>query len=36
MTTATFTVLLDAPTDVIGATFVAEFKNHLFFAKGST
>ena len=33
---ATFTVLLDAPTDVIGATFVAEFKNHLFFAKGST
>ena len=33
---ATFTVLLDAPTDVIGATFVAEVKNHLFFAKGST
>ena len=32
---ATFTVLLDAPTDVIGATFVAEVKNHLFFAKGS-
>ena len=32
----TFTVLLDAPTDVIGATFVAEVKNHLFFAKGST
>ena len=31
----TFTVLLDAPTDVIGATFVAEVKNHLFFAKGS-
>ena len=33
---ATFTVLLDAPTDVIGATFVAEVKNHLFFAKGTT
>ena len=32
----TFTVLLDAPTDVIGATFVAEVKNHLFFAKGTT
>ena len=32
----TFTVLLDAPTDVIGATFVTEAKNHLFFAKGST
>jgi hypothetical protein len=33
---STFTVLLDAPTDVIGATFVAEVKNHLFFAKGTT
>ena len=32
---ATFTVLLDAPTEVIGATFVTEVKNHLFFAKGS-
>tara|TARA_R110002012_G_scaffold263418_1_gene446136 strand:+ start:771 stop:2747 length:1977 start_codon:yes stop_codon:yes gene_type:complete len=32
----TFTVLTSAPTDVIGATFVAEVKNHLFFAKGST
>lgn len=32
---STFTVLLDAPTDVIGATFVAEVKNHLFFAKGT-
>jgi len=31
----TFTVLTSAPTDVIGATFVAEVKNHLFFAKGS-
>jgi hypothetical protein len=33
---ATFTVLTSAPTDVIGATFVSEVKNHLFFAKGST
>ena len=32
----TFTVLLDAPADVVGATFVAEVKNHLFFAKGTT
>lgn len=32
----TFTVLLNAPADVIGATFVAEVKNHLFFAKGTT
>ena len=32
----TFTALTSAPTDVIGATFVAEVKNHLFFAKGST
>jgi len=33
---ATFTVLTSAPTDVIGATFVAEAKGHLFFAKGDT
>ena len=32
----TFTVLTSAPTDVIGATFVAEAKGHLFFAKGDT
>ncbi len=32
----TFTVLLDSPADVVGATFVAEVKNHLFFAKGTT
>ncbi len=32
----TFTVLLDAPTDVIGASVVAEVKNHIFFAKAST
>jgi len=31
----TFTVLDAAPSDVIGATHVAVFKNHLFFAKGS-
>ena len=33
---ATFTALTSAPTDVIGATFVAEAKGHLFFAKGDT
>lgn len=32
----TFTALTSAPTDVIGATFVAEAKGHLFFAKGDT
>ncbi len=32
---ATFSVILDAPTDVIGASYVANVKNHLFFAKGS-
>lgn len=31
-----FTVLSDAPSDVIGASHVAEFKQHLFFAKGNT
>jgi hypothetical protein len=31
----TLTVLDAAPSDVIGATHVAVFKNHLFFAKGS-
>ena len=31
----TFTVLNDAPTDVLGADHVAEFKSHLFFAKGN-
>jgi hypothetical protein len=33
--TATFTVLDAAPSDVVGATHVAVFKNHLFFAKGT-
>ena len=33
---ATFTALTSAPTDVIGASFVAEAKGHLFFAKGDT
>jgi hypothetical protein len=32
----TFTVLNDAPTDVLGADHVAEFKSHLFFSKGNT
>jgi hypothetical protein len=32
---ATFTVLNDGPNDIIGASFVAESKKHLFFAKGS-
>lgn len=31
----TFTVLNDAPADVQGAAHVAEFKQHLFFAKGN-
>ena len=31
----TFTALNDAPTDVTGADFVASFKSHLFFGKGS-
>ena len=34
--TATFTVLDSAPTDVLGASHVANFKNQLFFAKGSS
>tara|TARA_R100001086_G_scaffold228822_1_gene148455 strand:+ start:524 stop:2497 length:1974 start_codon:yes stop_codon:yes gene_type:complete len=33
--TTTFTVLDAAPSDAVGATHVAVFKNHLFFAKGS-
>lgn len=33
--TTTFTVLDAAPSDVIGSTHVAVFKNHLFFAKGA-
>jgi len=33
--TATFTVLDSAPTDVLGASHVANFKNQLFFAKGT-
>ena len=33
--TSTFTVLDSAPTDVLGASHVANFKNQLFFAKGS-
>ena len=32
----TFTVLNDAPTDVLGAKYVVNFKNQLIFAKGST
>lgn len=32
----TFRVLNDAPADVVGAGHVAEFKQHLFFAKGNT
>lgn len=31
----TFTVLDSAPSDVVGADHVAEFKSHLFFAKGN-
>lgn len=31
----TFTVLTDCPSDVVGASHVAEFKNHLFFGKGT-
>lgn len=31
----TFTVLDDAPSDLTGASHVAEFKSHLFFAKGN-
>jgi len=31
--TSTFTKLIDAPTDVTGADFVVNFKNHLFFGK---
>lgn len=34
--TATFTVLDSAPTDVLGASHVANFKNQLFFAKGTS
>jgi hypothetical protein len=33
--TSTFTVLDSAPTDVLGASHVANFKNQLFFAKGT-
>ena len=33
---STFTVLNDAPTDVLGAKYVVNFKNQLIFAKGST
>ena len=33
---STFTVLNDAPTDVLSAKYVANFKNQLIFAKGST
>ena len=29
----TFSVINDAPSDVVGATFVAEFANHIFYAK---
>jgi hypothetical protein len=32
----TFTVLNDAPADVIGASHIAEFKQHIFFAKGNS
>lgn len=32
----TFTVLDDAPSDLTGASHVAEFKSHLFFAKGNS
>jgi hypothetical protein len=32
----TFRVLNDAPSDVVGAGHVAEFKQHLFFAKGNS
>lgn len=32
----TFTVLNDAPSDVVGASHVTEFKQHIFFAKGNT
>ena len=32
----TFTVLSDAPSDVVGASHVVEFKQHIFFAKGNT
>ena len=31
--TSTFTNLIDAPSDVTGASFVVNFKNHLFFGK---
>jgi hypothetical protein len=31
-----FTVLTGAPSDVVGAAHVANFKNHIFFAKGNT
>lgn len=31
----TFTVLNDAPSDVVGANHVAEYKNHMFIAKGN-
>ena len=34
--TSTFTVLDSAPTDVLGASHVVNFKNQLFFAKGSS
>lgn len=34
--TSTFTVLDGAPTDVLGASHVVNFKNQLFFAKGSS
>lgn len=33
---STFYVMDDAPSDVVGADHVAEFKSHLFFAKGNT
>lgn len=32
----TFSVLNDAPTEVVGASHVVEFKNHIFFAKNNT
>lgn len=31
-----FTVLTGAPSDVVGASHVSDFKNHIFFAKGNT
>jgi len=32
----TFTVLVSAPSDVVGASHIADFKNHIFFAKNNT